>query len=130
MPRVEIDAVGLVRQRLRLHVQIHRSRIVAGEKLLELFAPTAHAWRQDVDTSHRRALPAGADGAAANEAQIGMVEVVAVEIVDAHRCRARANETINNEVVEYTHGPHVPMSHDIAADVAAAVGQAFGKTTL
>src|SRR3954453_12859891 len=89
--RIEIYSVILMRQRLGLHVQVHRSRVVALIKFLKVFPPTAHPRRQDIETRHWRTIAAGADRTTSNEAQAGMIEVVAVEIIDAHGRRSGSN---------------------------------------
>ncbi len=57
-----------------------------------------------------------------------MIEVVAVEIVDPHRRRTRADEAVDDVIIEHAHGAHIAVRHDITPDVAAAVSQPFGKS--
>ena len=82
---------------------------------------------QYIQPSHRRAVTAGADRAAADKSQPAVIKIIAVEVVDAHGRRAWADEAIDNVVIENADGAHVAMRHDVAADVAAAVRQTFGE---
>ncbi len=122
--RVEIEIVGLVAVHRGVHARRGRDRaqIVVALRLLPFGAPARRAGR------HRRRLDRPsirlhlAEIAAADEAERAVIEIVAVELVDAHADRAGRDERVEVElgpIEEADHARH-GLVGEVAADVARA----------
>jgi hypothetical protein len=106
-----------------------RAQIVVAQRLFPLRAPCRRAGRHG-GAFHRTAVGSHlADIAAADETEAGMIEIIAVELVDAHADRAGGDERIEVEflVVEKSDRGRGRLMGEIAADLSLAGLRVVGR---
>src|ERR1700744_711277 len=119
---VEIDVTVRIEAAVHSCARLHGAQIIVPDRSLPGRAPLRRAGRRQRAfywTGPRLHL---ADVPAADEAERAMVEVVAVELVDAHADRAGGDERVEVElalVEEAVHGRYRLMS-EVASDPALA----------
>ena len=125
---IEIDVAVAVEAAVHAGAGLERAEIVVAHRLLPLRAPFRRAGRD------RRRLDRPAVGlhlahvAAADEAVRAVIEIVAVELVDAHADRAGGDERIEVELLVVEEADHVRdgLVREVAADHAGVGDRIVG----
>src|SRR5258708_1847743 len=94
---VQVGVVLAVGRRLPLHAKSDDAVVILLGGRLPTTSPGRSAWRQWPEIQDRtRAGVVARDVAATDETQIGMIEVVGIELVDAVAIGARAHEAVED----------------------------------
>src|SRR5207344_610391 len=101
-----------------LRREAHRAAIPLDHVALPLRAPVGRAAREDARTDRLHAVGGAGEITAAQEAEAGVVEVVAVEVVDASVAAARLHERIEVLVLEEGVGAGLCLIAVVATDRA------------
>src|SRR6185295_16371563 len=97
---------------------IERAQVVIAQRLLPLQSPGRRAWRQFQAFERPSVGLHLPEVAAADETERTMIEVVAIELVDAHADRAGGNERVKVVfiLVEETERSRHGLVREVAAD--------------
>src|SRR5206468_10735420 len=82
----------------------------------------------DIHSRHRRPITAAPHGTTADKTQTGVIEIVAVEVIDSHGCGSGTDETINDKVVEQSVDAHIAVAEKAFADQPAGISQSLLET--
>ena len=97
---VEVEAVAAIGHGRPIGLDAHGTVVPMLHRALPGAAPAGRAGRHRVVADRMGAAAGGDDRTTADEIEAGMVEIVAVEIVDGHAERTRAHEIVEYPVAE------------------------------
>ncbi len=125
--RIEIEIILSLRHRAAVNAEHHRVVVVLGDRLLPALAPGRRAGRDRVVLNRPAVGVDRADERPTDEAQLGVIEIVAGEVVDQRSRRARRHEWIDDDVlVEERGGAAHRLVGVVAPHHALAGGRIVG----